>query len=785
MINFFEKYKINTSELLFIVSRNVFLYTNGIIVLVVIFLYVFGDARSALFLGIILAVNIFMGLAQEINAWVQLKRLQLLTAPHVIRINADQTEETILADQIKKDDLIKLKIGDQVPCDSVLIKEHSFEINEGLITGESNSISKILNDDLLAGSVVTAGSGIIKTKSVFHESRIARMTEGIKKYSIKLSPIQSSVNLVIKYCGYILTFVIGFVLIRGIVVHDPAILIVKNIGALTSAIMPVGLFFAVTLFFAYGAAHLYNKHVLLQEVNATEKLGRIKNLCMDKTGTLTENSLAVEDIHVTKNISIESAKDLTMAYIQGTGDSSQTLNAVKKFIELKYEGKVTDSLSFSSWRRYGAVSIKKDGKDIIVFGGAPDVFLQKLPDETEKKWLQNFLDEHAHEGKHVWCVMQSAGTNIPHDLSNIKFSIVAVYVFYNNLREGIKSTINFFQERGVNIRIISGDNPETVRTVATLAGVKNADKIITGKEMDNWSENDYTEKIGNYSIFARIVPEQKEKIIDAFKKDGFTAMVGDGANDALAIKKADLGIAMFDGAPATRQLAAIVLTNNSFSALPGGVALADSIIRNVEIFSSIFFNLSFVGLLLFVFVSTLGYTYPLTPLNITLINYFTVGFPGILISYWTIMSADKVTAPDTKPFLKKILPFAISSSIIQAIFIGIVFVLSPVYLKTAQSNILVIIAYIIAGYLFFVFTPYVYRGVITRNQKLQIFSFALFEIILFIGMIKIPFITTFFDTTNIVPGFSTLNLSIILVAFSLLFYIQYRIAKHFALKGNN
>ena len=212
MINFFEKYKINTSELLFIVSRNVFLYTNGIIVLVVIFLYVFGDARSALFLGIILAVNIFMGLAQEINAWVQLKRLQLLTAPHVIRINADQTEETILADQIKKDDLIKLKIGDQVPCDSVLIKEHSFEINEGLITGESNSISKILNDDLLAGSVVTAGSGIIKTKSVFHESRIARMTEGIKKYSIKLSPIQSSVNLVIKYCGYILTFVIGFAL---------------------------------------------------------------------------------------------------------------------------------------------------------------------------------------------------------------------------------------------------------------------------------------------------------------------------------------------------------------------------------------------------------------------------------------------------------------------------------------------------------------------------------------------------------------------------------------------
>ena len=330
--------------------------------------------------------------------------------------------------------------------------------------------------------------------------------------------------------------------------------------------------------------------------------------------------------------------------------------------------------------------------------------------------------------------------------------------------------------------IVKGDNAETVRTISALAGIKNTDQIITGKEMEDWTEKDFIKNVSSYSIFARIVPEQKEKIIDAFKKDGFTAMVGDGANDALAIKKADLGIAMFDGAPATRQLAAIVLTNNSFTALPGGVALADSIIRNVEIFSSIFFNLSFVGLLLFIFVSAFGYTYPLTPLNITLINYFTVGFPGVLISYWTIMSSDKMTSPSKKPFLRKILPFAISSSIIQTIFIGLIFILSPMYLKTAQSNILVIIAYIIAGYLFFIFTPYVYRGTVTRTQKLQIFSFALLEIILFIGILKITFITTFFDTTNIIPVFSKNSLLIIFTAFCLLFYFQYLLAKKFALK---
>ena len=780
-----DKYKLKTGELLYIISRNVFLFTNGIIFLVVALLFIFGDTRSALFLGFITILNIFFGLIQDINAWVQLERLQLLTAPRVIRINKDETEESILTEQIQKGDLIKLKIGDQVPCDSILIKAHSFEINEGLITGESDSVARSLNDHLLAGSVVTAGSGVVKTESVFHESRIARMTEGIKKYSIKLSPIQYSINLVIKYCGYALAVVLVFAVARGFLVHEPAIQIIKNVGALTSALMPVGLFFAITLFFAYGAAHLFRKHVLLQEVNATEKLGRIKNLCMDKTGTLTENTLVVEDLYVPPEITVEMAQDLTMAYIQGTGDSSQTLNAVKKFIGIKYNGEVIDSLSFSSWRRYGAVSIKKDNKDIVVFGGAPDVFLSHLPNEVEKKWLQKFLDEHAHSGKHVWCVVQSAGASIPQDLSKVEFSIVAVYVFYNNLREGIKHTINFFQERGVNIRIISGDNPETVHTVAALAGIKNADKIITGKEMESWSSSEFDERVSLYTIFARIVPEQKEKIVEAFKKDGFTAMVGDGANDALAIKKADLGIAMFDGAPATRQLAAIVLTNNSFAALPGGVTLADSIIRNVEIFSSIFLNLTFVGFFLFIFTSALGYAFPLTPLNITLINYFTVGIPGMLISYWTIMPSGKVDSQSTGSFLKKILPFAIYSAIIQTIFIAVVYVLGPQYLKVAESNILVIISYIISGFTFFVFTPYVYRGIMSSMQKLQIFSFAIIEVVLFLIILKMPIVTTFFDTTNIIPSFSALSISIIIIALGLLVYSQFRLAKYFVIRNES
>jgi cation-transporting ATPase E len=335
--------------------------------------------------------------------------------------------------------------------------------------------------------------------------------------------------------------------------------------------------------------------VLLQDVNATEKLGRIKNLCLDKTGTLTENTLVVEEMHVPPHLSREEANYLTATYLSESGDTSQTVHAIQKYLEISRGGEVTDAMSFSSERRYGGVLLKAPQRNGSILAGAPDTFLPHLSDEAEKEWLGLLLEEHAREGKRLMCVACASGQEIPRDLSDAKLTLVAIYILNNNLRPGIRETIHFFQKRGVTIRIISGDNPDTVKSIAGLAGVNDTEKIITGTELEHWTETDYKEKAGNFAIFARIKPEQKEKIIKALKLDGFTAMVGDGANDALAIKKADLGIAMFDGAPATRQVASVVLTNNSFAELPGGVKMADSIIKNIEIFASIFFNQTFVG----------------------------------------------------------------------------------------------------------------------------------------------------------------------------------------------
>ena len=763
-------------ELSYIISRNVFLFTNGIIFAVVALLFVFGATQAGVFLGIVSVLNIFFGLAQDIRAWLALEKLQLMTAPRVLRVKSDGSEETVLANDIQKGDQIKLEVGNQVPCDSLLQSAQNLEVNEGLITGESSSIPRSKGDRLLAGSIVTSGSGIIHVEAVFHESRIARMTKGIKRYSPKVSPIQDAVALVVKYSGFVLFGVAAFIIGRGLIVHETAVRLVMNIGALTSMLVPQGLVFMVTLFFAYGAAHFFRRNVLLQEVNATEKLGRIKNLCMDKTGTLTENVLAVETITLAPGVVKDDAEKLASAYVQGIGAASEIMRAIKKFLNREDTADITETLAFSSWRRYGAVCTKDA---IIVLAGPLDVFLPHLS-QKEKIWLQHVIAEHAHQGKHLLCFARASGSEPPHELSKIKLTLLAVFVFYNNLREGVRDIVKFFQDRDVHIRIISGDHPDTVRAVAALSGIKNSEQLITGPEMASWSRSEFEKKVKQYTIFAQIVPEQKEKIIEAFKQDGFTAMVGDGANDALAVKKADLGIAMFDGAQATRQVASVVLTNNSFSALPGGVELADGIIRNIEMFASIFLNITFLGFFIFVAVSLMGYTYPLTPLNITLIDYFTIGIPGILISYWAIRPRGKVSPASTEPFLKRIMPFALSSALLQAVGVMIIFVLSPEVLKTAESNLFVIMGFIVLGFIFFACAPGVYRGITTRLEKMQILCLGVLEAALLCLVLRTPFSLTFFNVIYIQPSLKEgLWMALVLCLFGLAQYLISRLfVKH-------
>jgi cation-transporting ATPase E len=295
--------------------------------------------------------------------------------------------------------------------------------------------------------------------------------------------------------------------------------------------------------------------------------------------------------------------------------------------------------------------------------------------------------------------------------------------------------------------------------------------------MKQWNDIDFEDKSQNYMIFAQILPEHKVKLVEEFKKDGFTAMVGDGVNDALAMKKADLGIAMFDGVPVTRQLADVILMTNSFTDLPGAVELADHFIRSIEISSGIYINMSVVGLFFFIIISLFGFSYPLTPLNITFINYFTVGFSTVLISYWALRPLGKILPANDKPFLYRVIPVIITCAIVEAIGMALVFTLNPHSSKIVSSNALVGFSYILFGFLFLFFAVKVYSGSVTKKEKLQLYMFGIFELAVFLLVLHVPFLVLFFNITLPYPSLDLIGKTLLIVI--LFWSVQHLLVKKF------
>jgi cation-transporting ATPase E len=766
------------NEVAVLLFRNLFSLINFIIFLVVGLLLYIGDSREGVFLGIIVFLNVIIGITQDIRAWLVLEKLNLLTALSVTRIDASGMLSEISPDEINKNDQIKLKLGDQIPRDGIVLTSVGLEVNNALITGESTSFLKREDEELLAGSIVTAGSGVMKVNSVYEDSRMAKMTVKIKKYSRNDSPIQSSINMAVTYAGYFLIVVILFVIVRGQIIKEPVVSIIEQIGSLASVLVPQGLIIAITLLFAYGARHLFNRHVLLQEMNAVEKLSHIKNLCMDKTGTLTENVPSVELLLTPEGADRVRAERLAFLYSSLVEESSQTVQAIHRFL-LKSEpvvakkDEIEAELPFSSTRKYAGLLLKNESGGTLLLG-APEILAQGIIVMSEKKWIESVISEYTLKGRRVVCLMQSTKHELPQNLDGVEVSIVAVFILENNLREGIPDAIDYFQRRGVRVRVISGDNIETIRAVVTSAGILFPERGITGEELEMLTPQEFSEKVISTTIFARIKPEQKEMIITSLKRDGFTAMVGDGANDALAIKIADLGIAMFDGAKATRQLAGVVLIHNSFIELPGGVILADSIVTNIKVYASLFFNQTFLGLFVFIFLSILGYSFPFTPLNITFINYFTVGIPSLLIFYWTIHPKQNAKAPLTKTsFLKDLLPFPIISAIIQSICVVGIYLLSTSTLNHNNPNTIVALTFIIFGYIFFAFAPRVYGEAMSIWQALGLWTLFAFEVIVLVTVFTITFVEEFFNVS--LPQFNTL---LLLIPFCLLYLLlQYVISR--------
>lgn len=673
-----------------IVFRNIFSLVVIIIGGLSLVLIVLGDLRDGIFLGSVITVNIIIGIIQELRAKYKLEKLQLSTKQKY-EVLRDDKPRLVFAEDIMIGDIINLKLGDQIPVDSKIIEADSFECNFALLTGESENVTKKQTDKLMSGGIVVAGNALIKATAKEKDSYLYKMNLNLKKYETSYSPIQKDILRFIKLMAFIL-LILGLIIITRSVILEGSILRgFVQVAALASTIIAEGLLLASTLLFAYGAIKMAGQKVLLQQINAIENLGRVSVVCVDKTGTITESNPVYE------NSILYSPKDksyfekIISSYVSSETSKTTTIAALEKHFKLKTKLNIEKVLAFSSSRKYSALKLTSDNKTIII--GAGDKFIKYL-NKDEQEWANENIARYSSLAKRIIFIGEADMGNIEKPGTIKKLRAIGLIIFSNPLKQGSKDTIKMLQARGIQVIVISGDNPETVRAIADRAGVSHGEIIVTGDKLAKMQENELIAAINSKALFARVLPEQKQKIIEAIKASNKSvAMIGDGANDAMAIKTSDLGIAMFDGAPATRQIADAVLINNSFSAIPKGIKLSDTIITTLEMIGCLFFTRVWSGVFLLLITLIINIQYPLYPRNITLLNLFIVTIP---IIFWLAYPRHRKRSLNDPSYLSRTLPFSILNSLtIVVASLGAILISGYFGINTNQIPMMVFIIFFI------------------------------------------------------------------------------------------
>lgn len=602
----------------------------AILVLACALLYV-GDGRDAWFISVVIVVNSIISIVQEVRAKYALRKLELMSAPRA-RVVRDDSVESLLYTQLRVDDEVLLSAGDEIPADGIVVLSKGLEINESMLTGESHAIDKQTNDTVYAATSVVAGSGQMKVTAVGGNTKAGAINATLKRYTPTLTPLQHAIQRAITWLTYGAVGAAVLIFIRYKLAGLDSVSILKTIVTGAIAIVPEGLLLASSLLLAFGSLRLAQVKVLPQKLSAIEAMGLLEVLCVDKTGTLTDDSISLDSVEVlSEKYNLAQAKDIAAMIAKETSGDNATGRAILESCSVPKKYETKEVLAFSSARKYAGLTVVMDGKKQPFLMGAPE-YVSKYVKLTESQ--QESIDEWTKMGLRVLIV---AELKEPKNLKNITGggTVVAAILLQNSLREGVIDTVSFLQKQGVSMRVISGDNPQTVSYIAKSAGIIDSDKTITGAELSDLDDQLFAKAADSHVVFARVLPEQKEKLIAYFSDENkkFTGMIGDGVNDALALKKADLGIAMYAGAPASRRIADAILLDNSFNSLPFGMRVGNQIMQAIEVIATLFFHKIIYVLVLLFITLILGVTYPYAPRHITFLNIFLVTMPTIM---WTL-----------------------------------------------------------------------------------------------------------------------------------------------------
>lgn len=665
-----------------IIASHTFTYFNFLNFFLAGLIILSGQQKNMLFMGIVIT-NALIGILQECKVKKLIDALSVVTATKAKRIAENGMVEEVPIGELRVGDVIRVSIGDQLAVDCETVTSQGLEVNESLLTGESLAVLKRTGDKLYSGSSAVAGTATARVLHVGEDNYAAQLVKKAKTKRRATSEMQIAIKRIIKYVGYAI-IPIGIVLyvIQRHVAENPVSDSIVNTVAGVLGMIPEGLVLLTSISFILGVGRLAKKNALVQEMEAIEALARVNVLCLDKTGTITTGELKVEEM-----IYPNTAWDQEKIYgiMEGISyafeETNATTDALRRYFAKSDKLKIIEKKPFSSQRKYMGITVRESGKDREYRLGAPEYL-------TGDSNVIAKAERFAAEGMRVLLLTEREP--------------LALVVLSDVIKEDAPETFRFFREKGVDIKILSGDNPLTVSIVGSRAGLEGAERYVDARTLpENMKE--LRKEIGKYTVFGRVSPEKKQWIVKAFEEeDKVTGMVGDGVNDVLALKDADCGIAMASGSDAAKQSAHIVLLDSDFSSMKEIVNEGRTIISNIERVSVLYLTKTLYSILLCVLFIILGQTYPFIPIQLSLIGATAIGIPSFVLA----LEKHEDTIP--RGFLRNVLRISLPAAVLLAGSLAAVSVLDMLFHfgEVAVSTINMLVAGLVSfGVLIIVCIP--------------------------------------------------------------------------------
>ena len=605
-----------------IVLENILTFFNLVFVVMAVILAFAGSSVKNMTFLIVVFCNIGIGIYQEIRAKRAVDKLTLVAAQQIPTVRAGQIVR-LRSDTLVRDDIVEFTAGDQICADGV-VRSGELRVNEALITGEADPIRKDPGDEVRSGSFVIAGTGRVQLTRVGSDAFAAKLAAEAKAdpHAAK-SEMMRSLDKLIRFVGFAL-IPIGLILfyqaysVRGESFRDST---EGMVGALVGMI-PEGLYLLTSVAMAASAIKLSQKRVLVQDMNCIETLARVDVLCVDKTGTITEPIMEVEDVVPLTDDPPERLEQILTAIYSGVEPENDTARAMAEMFGGESDWVCQRRIPFTSETKWSAADFRGQGTFVV---GAPEFTMQSRYDE-----IRSLVEEWSARGCRVLLISQHAG-ELEGVLEPGKLRPLALVLLMSRIRQEAPDTFAYFEQQGVAIKVISGDNPVTVAEVARRAGITGAEKYIDAGVLE--TDKDFLQAVDTYTVFGRVTPDKKKKLIKAFKKRKHTvAMTGDGVNDVLAMKEADCGIAMASGAQAATQVGQLVLLDSDFSAMPHIVGEGRRVINNIQRAATLFLVKNIFSLGLALITSCTNWPYPMVPFHLSIISALTIGVPSFFLA---------------------------------------------------------------------------------------------------------------------------------------------------------